>query len=122
MVKQQLVGHTAGTPCQFLVDHARAVHPECPVSCRQFNVFTTTCAPGELPYHSRRDDVLVPIADYTDRAFAAVLAFYRLDKEKDTSKAVKLARGQVMNLQGYDWKKLVTVMEGIDPERTDPIS
>jgi hypothetical protein len=31
-----------------------------------------------------------------------VLAFYRLDKEKDTSKAVKLARGQVMNLQGHD--------------------
>jgi hypothetical protein len=63
----------------------------------------------------------MPLPDHTDRAFAVVLAFYRLDKEKDTSKAMKLIRGQIMNLQGYDGKKLVTVMEGIDPERSDPI-
>ena len=28
---------------------------------------------------------------------------------------MKLVRGRIMNLQGYDGKKLVTVMEGIDP-------
>jgi Fe-S-cluster containining protein len=114
-LKRLLSAHTIGSPCPFLIEGSCSIHPLRPIGCRQFNVFTTTCAPGEDPYYTRRDDVLVPIADYTDRAFAAVLAFYRLDKEKDTSKAVKLVRGQVMNLQGYDWKKLVTVMEGIDP-------
>jgi hypothetical protein len=46
-----------------------------------------------------------------------VLVFY----EKDAAKTVKLVRGRIMILQGYDGKKLVTVMEGIDPERNDPV-
>jgi hypothetical protein len=66
----------------------------------------------------RRDDVLVPIADYTDRAFAAVLAFYHLDKDTDVAKAVKLVRSQMMNLLEYDWKKLVKVMGEAEAVRT----
>jgi Fe-S-cluster containining protein len=114
LVKQQLVEHAPGSPCPFLVDHSCVVHPMRPVSCRQFNVFTTPCAPGEDPYYSRRDDVLVPIVDYTDRAFAAVLPFYQMDGGKDIGKSVKLIRTQIMNLQEYDWKRLVKVMEEID--------
>jgi len=117
IIKQQLAGHKAGSPCPFLLEHACVVHPVRPVSCRQFNVFTTPCAPGEDPYYTRRHDVLVPLSEYTDRAFSAVLAFYHVDKEKDVSKAVKFVRGRIMNLQEYDWKKLVKVMEGNDPEK-----
>lgn len=62
----------------------------------------------------RRNDVLVPVVDYTDRAFAAVLPFYPLKKERDIAKAVQLIRAQIMNLQGYDWKELVVVMGGKD--------
>ena len=36
------------------------------------------------------------------------------DRKKDAATAVNLVRGQIMNLQEYDRKKLMTVMEGID--------
>lgn len=111
IVKRQLADHGPGAPCPFLVEGSCAVHSVRPVSCRQFNVFTTPCAPGEDPYYTRRSDVLVPIVDYTDRAFAAVLPFYQMEKERDIAKSVKLIRAQIMNLQEYDWKKLVKVME-----------
>jgi Fe-S-cluster containining protein len=110
-LKSRLAAHTADSPCPFLVDGACSIHPLRPLGCRQFNVFATPCAPGEDPYYTRRDDVLVPMADYTDRAFAAVLASYKMEKERDIAKAVKLIRGQIMNLQEYDWNKLVKAME-----------
>jgi hypothetical protein len=79
-------------------------------------VFTTPCAKGEDPYHTRRDDVLTPIQDYTDRAFAAVLPFYDLKKELETGKAVRLIRSQIMNLQTFDWNRLVAILESpVDP-------
>ena len=123
-LKSLLSLHAIGPPCPFLIEGSCSIHPLRPIGCRQFNVFTTTCEPGEDPYYTRRDDVLVPIADYTDRAFAAVLAFYHLDKEKDVSKAVKLVRGQIMNLLEYDWKKLVKVMYEAEAKtyRTAPAS
>ena len=113
IVKHQLAGHAAGSPCPFLIDSSCAVHPVRPVSCRQFNVFTAPCAPNEDPYYTRKGDVLTPIADYTDRAFAAVLPFYNMKKEGDLSKAIKLIRSQIMNLQEYDWRKLVKLLEEV---------
>ena len=110
-LKSRLAAHTADAPCPFLIDGSCSIHPLRPLGCRQFNVFTTPCAPGEDPYHTRRDDVLVPLADYTDRAFAAVMPFYSLKPEADVSKAIKLIRSRIMNLQTYDWKKLVAVIE-----------
>jgi hypothetical protein len=91
-----------GPPGPFRVDGSCAVHPARPASCRQFNVFTTTCAPGKDPDYTRRNDVLVPIVDYTDRAFAAVMPFFQMEKERDIAKAVNLIRSRIMNLQGYD--------------------
>jgi uncharacterized protein YfaS (alpha-2-macroglobulin family) len=44
----------------------------------------------------------VPIVDYTDRAFAAVMPFFQMEKERDIAKAVNLIRSRIMNLQGYD--------------------
>jgi Fe-S-cluster containining protein len=102
-VRQQLADHARGDPCPFLVEHSCAVHPVRPLACRQYNVFTAPCAPGEDPYYTRRDDVLVPIPDYTDRAFGAVLSFYSLLNEKDREKAIKLIKAKIMNLQEMDW-------------------
>lgn len=110
-VLDRCLNHRKGSPCPFLVDHACAVHPVRPIACRQYNVFTSPCAPGEDPYYSRRQDVLVPLADYTDRAFAAVAAFYGWEREKDVVKVVRMIKGKIMNLQEYDWKKLMREIE-----------
>lgn len=114
IVKRQLIDHSTGSPCPFLISGSCAVHPVRPIACRQYNVFTTPCGPGEDPYYTRRSDVLVPIEDYTDRAFAAVLPFYQMEKERDIAKAVKLIRGRIMNLQEYDWKKLASIMNNTE--------
>jgi Fe-S-cluster containining protein len=114
IVKRRLAGHIAGAPCPFLVDSSCSIHPLRPLGCRQFNVFTAPCAPHEDPYYTRRDDVLAPLQDYTDRVFSAVLPLYNLKKEGDIAVAVKLIRAQIMNLQTFDWKKLAVVIEQSD--------
>ncbi len=111
VLKERLAVHASGSACPFLIDHSCSIHPVRPIGCRQFNVFAAPCAPGEDPYFTRRDDVLDPISDYTDRAFAMVLPFYNMKKEADLSPAIKLIRSQIMNLHSFDWKKLATIME-----------
>lgn len=108
----RLTAHTSDPPCPFLIDGSCSIHPLRPVGCRQFNVFTKPCVPGEDPYFTRREDVLTPLPEYTDRAFAVVLTFYRLEQERDVGRAIKLIRSQIMNLQEYDWKKLAAAMKG----------
>ncbi len=110
-LKIRLAGHHRGSACPFVVDGSCCIHPLRPVGCRQFNVFTTPCAPDEDPYFTRREDVLTPIAEYTDRAFAAVLPFYNIKREGDLAAAIRLVRSQIMNLQAFDWNKLVAVIE-----------
>lgn len=111
VLKRHLAAHTPDSPCPFLIEGSCSIHPLRPLGCRQFNVFTKPCAQGEDPYHTRREDVLTPIQDYTDRAFAAVLPFYDLKKESNTGKAVRLIRSQIMNLQTFDWNRLVAIIE-----------
>lgn len=111
LLRERLFLHAAGAACPFLAEDSCSIHPIRPIGCRQFNVFTQACAPGEDPYYTRRHDVLVPIADYTDRAFACVLAFYRLPQEGDISRSIRLVRSQIMNLQTFDWKKLAALLE-----------
>ena len=118
-LKSRLAAHTPASPCPFLIEGSCSIHRLRPLGCRQFNVFTTPCAPGEDPYYTRRDDVLVPIADYTDRAFAAVLLFYNMKREGDLSHAIKLIRSQIMNLQTFNWGRLVTLIEQTGAHTTD---
>lgn len=117
VLRNRLAAHAAGSACPFLIDNSCSIHPLRPLGCRQFNVFTKPCAEGEDPYYTRRGDVLVPIQDYTDRAFAAVLPFYNLNREAGIAAAVRLIRSQIMNLQTYDWKKLVEVMGQADSRK-----
>ncbi len=110
-LKNRLAAHTEGSPCPFLINGSCSIHPLRPIGCRQFNVFTSPCAPGEDPYYTRRDDVLVPLAEYTDRAFGAVAQFYEMKSENNISGTIKLIRSRIMNIQTYDWKKLVSILE-----------
>lgn len=109
-IKQRLQDHAAGSPCPFLIDSSCTVHPVRPVSCRQFNVFAAPCSRGEDPYYARRGDVLEPITGYTDRAFASVARFYNIGKGVDPDEAVRIIRSQIINLQTFDWKKLLAIM------------
>lgn len=110
-LKSKLASRTSGSGCPFLIDDACIIHPLRPVGCRQFNVFTAPCAAGEDPYFTRRDDVLEPEQEYLDRTFAAVLPLYHLTREGDGSAALRVIRGQIMNLLSYDWSKLAALME-----------
>ncbi len=109
-LRQRLRDHAAGSPCPFLINGSCAVHTVRPVSCRQFNVFAAPCSPDEDPYYTRRGDVLEPIPEYTDRAFAAVAQFYNIGKGVDAQEAVKIIRSQIMNLQTFGWKKLLALI------------
>jgi Fe-S-cluster containining protein len=111
VLRDRLAHGAAGGACPFLIDDACSIHPVRPIGCRQFNVFTAPCAPGEDPYYTRRDDVLMPVAEYTDRAFAAVLPFYGLKREGAVAEAIRLVRSQIMNLRSFDWSKLVAIMD-----------
>jgi len=114
VLKERLENRKAGAPCPFLLQNACVVHPVRPAACRWFNIFGTPCGPGEDPYYTRRADVLVPIEDYTDRAFSAVLGFYKLKKNDDLTRSLRLVRSRIMNLQTYDWSKLLHTMEKED--------
>jgi Fe-S-cluster containining protein len=114
-LKERLAAHAADSPCSFLINGSCSIHPLRPIGCRQFNVFTTPCAPEEDPYYTRRDDVLVPLTEYTDRAFGAVVPFYALKPENDISVTIKLIRSRIMNIQTFDWRKLVSILEKSAP-------
>lgn len=118
ILRDRLAGHAAGSACPFLIDNSCSIHPLRPIGCRQFNVFQRPCMEGEDPYYTRRDDVLVPLPDYIDRAFAAALPLYNMKQEGDLAKAVRLVRSQIMNLQTYDWKKLVALLDQTDTGKT----
>lgn len=111
ILKERLVNHKFGSACPFLIDNSCSIHPMRPLGCRQFNVFTTPCSSGEDPYYTRRDDVLVPLADYTDRAFAAVLPFYNMKKDENIARSIKTIRSQILNLQSFDWTKLAALLD-----------
>ena len=115
-LKKQLSSHTKNDPCPFLINGSCSIHVIRPISCRQFNVFSKPCAEGEDPYYTRRDDVLTPIEDYTKKAFLATLPFYGITDEKEQIHFIEnnLIHAQAVNLQAYDWKKLVKIMDDFD--------
>jgi Fe-S-cluster containining protein len=116
ILKKQLKEHVNGPPCPFLIEDACSIHPVRPVACRQFNVFGAPCAPGEDPFFTRRDEVLTPIKEFTDRAFYIMLPFYGITAEEDRRLAIKnqFLHTQAINLQEYGWQKLASLMEGFE--------
>lgn len=95
-------------PCPFLSDNRCTVYPVRPVACRQFIVFNRPCGDGEDPFHTRRGDVLTPLADFADRAFYIMLPFYGIATEEDKEAAIKnrIIHARVKNLKTTDWRPL----------------
>jgi Fe-S-cluster containining protein len=119
ILKKQLLSHTKSDPCPFLINNSCSVYIVRPASCRQFGVFNKPCDKGEDPYYTRRDDVLTPIEDYTKKAFLATLPFYGITDEKEKNHFIEnnLIHAQAVNLQEYDWKKLVKIMDDFDSKK-----
>jgi Fe-S-cluster containining protein len=118
-IKEQLRRYRQGEPCPFLVDDACGVHPLRPMACRQFNVFERVCAEGEDAYYTRRADVLTPLADYTERAFDAMLPFYGVTGAAERKRALKEGRlhAYAKVLQELDWPALARRMDEHDAKR-----
>ncbi len=116
-LRKRLAGRSASAGCPFLIENACIIHPMRPKGCRQFNVLSASCAPGEDPYYTRRQDVLQPDPAYLDRAFEAVFPFYSMKREGDTSAAIRTVRAQIMNLLSFDWSKLAQQMDKEDVAR-----
>jgi len=115
LLRIQLKVHRAGDQCPFLLHGSCSIHVLRPVACRQFNVFNTPCGVGEDPYFTRRDDVLTPVQEYTDRAFSAMLPYYGVTHKGDRQKAIAhIIHTQAVNLQSFEWKKLVRLMDNFD--------
>jgi len=121
-LKQRLRDHGGLKECPFLLNGECSVYPLRPMACRHFNVFETACAPGEDPFHTRRDDVLTPVASYKDRALAITLPFYGVRDKKERRALV--ASGGVHSLarefKGCNWESLARKMDAFDDrEATD---
>lgn len=113
MIKKQLLAHSKGGACPFLMNGACSIHPFRPIACRQFNVFNAPCAEGEDPYYSRRKDVLTPIEKYTHEAIKVMLPFYGVTDESAKAHAVKsgFIHKHVRVLQACDWTELARRMD-----------
>lgn len=112
-VMQNLASYKPGSDCPFLVDESCSIYSLRPTACRWFNVFDKRCASGEDPFHTRNKDVLVPLQEYTDRAFFVTLPFYGIIDEDEMIETIEAGylHSKAMNLHEIDWKKLLKVMK-----------
>ena len=105
--------------CPFLIDERCGIHPLRPQACRLFNVFDTPCAEGEDAWHSRRRDVLTPLASYRERATEIMLPFYGVHGRKAIRQAVRegAIHRLAKSLRECRWEALVERMEQEDARR-----
>ena len=112
-LRQQLAQHRANPSCPFLVDEACAIHPLRPMACRHFNVFDRACAEGEDAFHTRRQDVLTPVAFHKNKALAMMLRHHRVPTQ--TERQALVASGGVhtlaQSLREVRWENLARRME-----------
>jgi Fe-S-cluster containining protein len=112
-LQRQLAQHEANPSCPFLVDEACSIHPLRPMACRHFNVFDRACAEGEDAFHTRRGDVLTPVAFYKNKALAMMLRHHEVPTE--TERKAQVANGSVhslaQSLRGLRWENLAKRMQ-----------
>ena len=124
MLIKQLQNHKMQEPCPFLLREICSVHSVRPIACRQFNVFGKSCAEGEDPYYTRRDDVLPPVKKHVDQAFFIMLPFYGVEKESERIKVVESGSIHkiVRVMQTCNWKSLAEKMQSFDMKDTKKVS
>jgi Fe-S-cluster containining protein len=112
-LQQKLAQHKTNPSCPFLVDEACAIHPLRPMACRHFNVFDRACAEGEDAFHTRREDVLTPVALHKNKALAMMLRHHQVPTE--TGRKAHVANGSVhslaQSLRELRWENLARRME-----------
>ena len=103
--------------CPFLLDNSCSIHPMRPAACRQFNVLDTPCNEGEDAFHTRKQDVMIPIQHYIDKAFDTMLPFYGIKKKGERQKAIK--QGALHSLakamRDCNWQTLPEKMDKFNP-------
>ena len=111
-LQEQLAQHRANPSCPFLVDEACAIHPLRPMACRHFNVFDRACGEGEDAFHTRREDVLTPVAFHKHKALAMMLRHHQVPTE--TERKAHVANGSVhslaQSLRELRWENLAKRM------------
>ena len=112
-LQQQLAQYKANPSCPFLVDEACVIHPLRPMACRHFNVFDRACAEGEDAFHTRREDVLTPVAFHKNKALAMMLRHHQVPTEAE--REAQVANGGVhrlaQSLRELRWENLADRME-----------
>jgi len=117
ILRHRLENPAPHDPCPFLMDGACVIHPLRPTGCRQFNVFGEPCGEGEDPFHTRREDVLTPLREYTRQAFREVLFLYGVKKRKkrELDETVeKIINSQALRIHDCDWTRLAARMREFD--------
>lgn len=111
-VAEQLARYRELPGCPFLVDEACAIHPLRPMACRQFNVVRQVCSEGEDAFHTRPDDVLLPVKFHKEKALAGMLRHHGVMTESERAKLVR--SGEVhrlaQNLRTLAWDALARRM------------
>jgi Fe-S-cluster containining protein len=112
-VRSQLNDHRNLGSCPFLVDAACAIHALRPMACRQYNVFTTACVPGEDAFHTRRGDVMKLDRKRKDEALRDMLRHHEIKDGRERHRLVET--GEVhrlaQNLRDIRWENLAARME-----------
>ncbi len=102
--------------CPFLLEGTCSIHPMRPAACRQFNVLDTPCANAEDAFHSRKQDVMMPIQHYIDNAFDTMLPFYGIKKKAERRKAIKQGtlHSTAKAMKACNWQTLPEKMDNFD--------
>ncbi len=121
---QQLSSQVANPPCPFLISNMCSIYPVRPIACRQYIVFGRPCAHDEDPFYTRREDLLMPIQDFTNEAVFIMLPFYGISKEADRQKAIinQFIHTRVQNIFSCNWKSLAEKIITFDANtRKEPL-
>jgi Fe-S-cluster containining protein len=112
-LQRQLAEHKAKPSCPFLVDEACSIHPLRPMACRHFNVFDRACAEGEDAFHTRREDVLTPVAFHKNKALAMMLRHHQVPTEAERKARVAdgSVHGLARSLREVRWENLAQRMQ-----------
>ncbi|RDH81408.1 MAG: YkgJ family cysteine cluster protein [endosymbiont of Galathealinum brachiosum] len=102
--------------CPFLLEGSCSIHPMRPAACRQFNVLDKPCSDGEDAYHTRKQDVMIPIQHYIDNAFDTMLPFYGIKKKGERKKAIKQGtlHSIAKAMRECNWQTLPEKMDKFD--------
>ncbi len=105
--------------CPFLVNETCSIYLLRPAACRQFNVFDKVCKEGEDAFHTRQEDVMIPIQKYVDRAFNAMLPFYGVKKRSQRRQVLKsgMIHSKARPMSSCNWSTLPDKMKEYEKEQ-----